>query len=136
MHRNAKKLCAGALFAALAGCCTSYGRVATIEKTSVPDSPDIPGLEAVITDAVKQLGFANSRQESVDGGMTMYSVRDRRNAVGVLIDHQTLGVKIRWDRQTTADFASQVQIEIERRFTAKYHVPLQFADIPCGWLGP
>jgi hypothetical protein len=125
-----------AVLVLLAGCCTSYGRVATVGRSSVAGSPDVPGLLGVVTDAVTQMGLVARTHGTFDGRLTIYSVRSGSNAVGVYLDHQTLRLKLSWERGSRSDFATQLQNAIERQFVAKYHADLQFEDVPCGWVGP
>ena len=123
-------------FAMLTGCCVSYGRIASVTRGSAQSSPDLAGIVAVIGNSISQRGFAGHAQQSFDGKLTIYSVRNGRDAVDVLIDHQTLAIKIRRDWRTKSEFMSQVQDAIEREYASMYHADLRFEDVPCGLVGP
>ena len=136
MMRRAMRGAILAVLCGLAGCCTSYGRVATVAARGGQDSPKFIWLDTAVEEAVNQLDVTGRDKQSIDEAFTNLSVRSGSNAVGIVVDHQASTIRIRWDRHNTIDFAAQVQTAIEREFSDKYHLQLRFEDVPCGWLGP
>jgi hypothetical protein len=129
-------IAAFAVVSSLSGCCLSYGRIAAVDRNGIGKRPDVAGLVVVVENAVSPLGFRASVVPTYNSRWTAYSVVDGRNGLNVMIDNETLSMKLTWGRPADAAFASRVQNAIERGFLASYGTNLQFKDVPCGWLGP
>ncbi len=119
-----------------AGCCVSYSKLAAVRSDRAPVSLNAQALVKLIGKAVRPIGSMEGPQQSVAGGMTIYTVRSGDNAVEVLIHNQALAIKIERSWRTKPEFAARVQGAIEREFEKTYRTSLRFEDAPCGWLGP
>ena len=129
-------LITSALLATLAGCCTSFGRIAAAHVDAPEHLPDGAALMEVVDAAARHSGLAGHLDKSYEPRYALYRVHGGDGGVLALIDNQALTIRLSWGRIGESEFASRVQGAIEQEFRARYHGSLEFKDLPCGWLGP
>jgi hypothetical protein len=127
---------AGALLAALAGCCASYSRVAVIERRA-DGSPSAAALVSVVRRAAQPpVEIEPWKNKELPPNRAYFEVSEGRNALTVVIDFTKPSISLGWPWITRSDFVRQIQSAIGREFTATFGGELQFRDNPCNWLGP
>ena len=141
MQRLRAIFLAAAVVPLLSGCCTSYYRIAKVDRATV-DGAKVGehiarvGLTGVIGNVVMEFDRTAAAERVVDAKRTVYRISRDGNIVYVSIDDQTDTIRLGWDWRNHSDLPSRLQSAIEREYSATYHAPLRFEQGPCGWLGP